>query len=186
MITDKNEISRLGKLYPIIISKYDPKWPKIFADEKELIKKSLGAGNIEKISHIGSTSVKGMPAKPTIDILLEVRSDMKNSDIVAKLTNMGYAFDPQPQNPPPHMMFMKGYGKEGFTGQAYHIHVRYKGDWDELYFRDYLEKHNDAAKEYASLKIRLKEKYEFNREAYTDGKTEFIRDIVKKARKEQK
>jgi len=36
------------------------------------------------------------------------------------------------------MMFMKGYTSEGFQGQEYHVHVRYSGDWDELYFRDYL------------------------------------------------
>jgi len=35
------------------------------------------------------------------------------------------------------MMFMKGYTNEGFKGQVYHVHVRYSGDWDELYFKDF-------------------------------------------------
>lgn len=32
----------------------------------------------------------------------------------------------------------KGYTKEGFADKVYHIHLRYTGDNDELYFRDYL------------------------------------------------
>lgn len=32
------------------------------------------------------------------------------------------------------MMFMKGYTPQGFRGQAYHLHVRYAGDWDEPIF----------------------------------------------------
>ena len=80
------------------------------------------------------------------------------------------------------MMFMKGYTPRGFEGQAYHIHVRYPGDWDELYFRDYLILHPDSARKYGELKLQLKEKYEFDREAYTRGKTEFIQSVIKKAR----
>jgi GrpB-like predicted nucleotidyltransferase (UPF0157 family) len=186
MITDEDEIKRLGRLYPIILSDYDPGWPEIYAAEKKHIEDALGAGNIARISHIGSTSITGMKAKPTIDILLEVRNGLEDNRIIAALTGIGYGYDPQPQNPPPHMMFMKGYGREGFEGQAYHVHVRYEGDWDELYFREYLSMHPEMAEEYADLKRRLKERYEFDREAYTKGKTEFIRITMKKARKEIK
>jgi hypothetical protein len=35
---------------------------------------------------------------------------------------------------------------------------------------------------HASLKLQLKEKYEFNREANTCGKTEFVKSVVKEAR----
>ncbi|ADN37257.1 protein of unknown function UPF0157 [Methanolacinia petrolearia DSM 11571] len=186
MITDEDEIKRLGRLYPIILSDYNPAWPEIYAAEKKHIEDVLGAGNIAGITHIGSTSIKGMTAKPTIDILIEVRDGLEDERIIAALTGIGYGYDPQPQNPPPHMMFMKGYGEEGFEGQAYHIHVRYEGDWDELYFREYLSMHPKAAEEYADLKHRLKESYEFNREAYTKGKTEFVRITIKKAREEIK
>ena len=44
----------------------------------------------------------------------------------------GYLYTPQPQNPPPGMMYMKGYTLRGFERQTYHLHVRYPGDWDEL------------------------------------------------------
>jgi len=81
------------------------------------------------------------------------------------------------------MMFMKGYTPQGFQGQAYHVHVRYSGDWDELYFRDYLQTHRKVADEYGRLKIELKDKYEHNREAYTKGKTKFIQRVTEQARR---
>jgi len=81
-------------------------------------------------------------------------------------------------------MFMKGYTSHGFEGQAYHIHVRYPGDWDELYFRDYLKSHPETAEEYGNLKLELKTIYQYDRDAYTRAKSDFINEINKLARKE--
>lgn len=50
-----------------------------------------------------------------------------------------------------------------------------------LLFRDFLRAHPEAAKEYMKLKKSLAIRYRNNREAYTEGKTLFIQDIVKKA-----
>jgi GrpB-like predicted nucleotidyltransferase (UPF0157 family) len=82
------------------------------------------------------------------------------------------------------MMFIRGYTPEGFKGQAFHVHVRYSGDWDELYFRDYLVAHREIVEEYGRLKITLKQQYEHDREAYTNAKTDFIKRITKLARAE--
>ena len=81
-------------------------------------------------------------------------------------------------------MFMKGYTLDGFKGQAYHVHVRYAGDWDEIYFKNYLLKHPDTAEEYEKLKTELKNKFEHDREGYTNGKTDYIKRITLLAREE--
>lgn len=81
------------------------------------------------------------------------------------------------------MMFLKEYTENGFQGQAYHIHVRYSGDWDEIYFRDYLLANPDVAKEYGELKVQLAKQYKNDREEYTKSKTEFIKRITEVARK---
>jgi GrpB-like predicted nucleotidyltransferase (UPF0157 family) len=70
--------------------------------------------------------------------------------------------------------YNKGYTKYGFDEKVYHLHVRYADDWSELYFRDYLIGHPEVANEYADLKKQLKEKYQHNRDAYTDEKEEFV------------
>jgi len=78
----------------------------------------------------------------------------------------------------------KGYTKEGFADRVYHIHLRYAGDNNELYFRDYLNGHPDVAKEYEALKLQLWKQYEHNRDAYTEAKTDFISKWTEEARKE--
>lgn len=181
---EEMDYHELGKFFPIIISKYNPDWANLYLTEKNLIEKAIGLSNIKRIHHFGSTAIPGICAKPTIDILLEVCDDINPKDLIHNFRSMGYNYSPQPNNPPPHMMFMKGYTINGFRGQAYHLHVRYSGDWDELYFCDYLILHPEVAEEYGKLKIQLKEKYEQDREAYTRGKTDFIKAITGEARKE--
>lgn len=181
---DEMSFGELGRLFPIILSDYNPAWPALYSAEKALIESRIGENNLVRISHYGSTSIPGITAKPTIDILLEVSDDIDKGRLISSFADMGYGYDPQPKNPAPHMMFMKGYTPQGFSGQVYHVHVRYSGDWDELYFRDYLFLHPDVALQYAALKRQLRERYEYDREAYTRGKTGFIRAITRIARDE--
>ena len=181
---DEMSAEELGRLFPIILSEHDPAWAGLYAAERDRITGAVGKENIARISHYGSTSVPGLLAKPTIDILIEIKDTTDTAAFIRNLTGIGYGYTPQSRSPPPHMMFMRGYSPEGFKGQAYHVHVRYSGDWDELVFRDYLIAHPETAREYADVKIRLREKFEFDREGYTWGKTEFIRAVGQKARRE--
>ena len=176
----------LWRLFPIIITEYNEDWPKFYNEEKLHIEKAIGVENIFRINHYGSTSIPGMIAKPTIDILLEVFEHVENGHIIRKMEEIGYIYSPQVNNPPPHMMFLKGYTSEGFKGQAYHVHVRYPGNWDELYFRDYLISNPDLAKRYGELKLELKKIYEFNRDGYTEAKSEFIKEVTQMAKNELK
>lgn len=87
---------------------------------------------------------------------------------------MGILHTEQPNNPPPHLMFMKGYTLKGFAERVFHLHVRYNNDWDELYFRDYLQMHPDIAQQYGKLKSELQLRFEHDRDKYTQEKTSFI------------
>ncbi len=174
------------RLFPIILMEHDPEWKTMYLEEKKQLINYIGINNIERISHIGSTSVTGLVAKPTIDILIEIKETTDLDQLIANIKAAGYLFTRQDDNPPPHMMFMKGYTPDGFRGQAFHVHVRYSGDWNELYFRDYLKKHPEAAEEYGRLKQSLKEEYEFDRDGYTASKSGFISKITGLARMEYK
>jgi GrpB-like predicted nucleotidyltransferase (UPF0157 family) len=74
------------------------------------------------------------------------------------------------------MTFGKGYDKDGICTQTFHVHIRIKSNTpqDEIYFRDYLRENSAVRNEYAKLKYTLSEKYQFNREKYTQAKTEFV------------
>ena len=185
MARDLNQLStdELGQLFPIIIVDYNPDWPRLALIEKKNVIKNIGKEFISRIEHIGSTAIPGLCAKPTIDILLEIL-DITNCDLLIKqLRKIGYHYIPKPENPPPHMMFAKGYSESGITGQTFHIHVRYPGDWDEIVFRDYLLNNPTVTAEYAILKRKHAVEFKNDREKYTDSKSTFIKTTNLIARK---
>ena len=76
-----------------------------------------------------------------------------------------------------------GYTPSGFADKVFHLHICYEGDNNELYFRDYLNEHSETAKSYERMKLDLWKKYEHNRNAYTEAKTEFVKKWTAEARK---
>lgn len=179
--------AELGRLFPIIISAPNPEWKSLFETEKKNLKNILGDKAI-RIEHFGSTAIPNLAAKPTIDILVEIPADpsVKN-EIIDLMKANGYHFILRNDSPPPYLMFVKGYTNEGFKGQAYHIHMAEKehsGLWDRLYFRDYLMNHKATAMEYEKIKRHLAEEYKYDREAYTEGKTAFIKQVTEKAKQQ--
>lgn len=69
--------------------------------------------------------------------------------------------------------------------RTHHIHVvEYQGkEWQQqIFFRDYLKEHPQAAKEYETLKVKLQKQYPLDRNAYTEGKADFIQQILHKMR----
>lgn len=171
------------QLFPVLLQPYDPVWVERYRQEEAAICETIGAENIARVTHIGSTAVPNLIAKPTIDILLELRPEADVQIIEQQILGLGYLLTEQPGNPPPHMTFLKGYTPRGFEGQAFHLHVRFRGDWDELYFRDYLRDNPQTAARYAEIKQELAERYRHNRDAYTAAKTKFVRYVTGLARR---
>jgi GrpB-like predicted nucleotidyltransferase (UPF0157 family) len=180
------EVERAA-LYPIILREYNPDYPTWFAEERDNLTRLIDAESIARIRHIGSTSVPGLLAKPTIDILLEIADNTDTEKLIAALPNPEYIClnPPDMPTPPPHLMFIKGYTDTGFAERVYHIHVRYKGDWDEPLFCDYLIAHPETAAEYAELKRGLFGEFEHDRDGYTYAKTEFIKNVMEIVRGEK-
>lgn len=176
----------IGKLFPVRIIPYDPNWKVLFEKEKDVIEKTLGKDLIFDIEHFGSTSVEGLASKPTIDILVEVENlnDTLKQIITLKLATIGYEkmHNAEKEN---KMTFGKGYDGNYSSTESYHIHIREKSNQpqDEIYFRDNLRQNPDIRDEYAKLKYSLAEKYEFNRESYTQAKTEFVTRITQQQKR---
>jgi GrpB-like predicted nucleotidyltransferase (UPF0157 family) len=148
----------------------------------------VGAENIVHLRHYGSTSIPGMFAKPTVDILLEITDSAEVGGIKFRMKSAGYiCLDGDAltmETPPPHMMFLGGYTPMGFAERVFHIHVQYAGsrEPDEIIFRDYLIAHPETAQEYADLKRSLWKNFEHDRDRYTAAKGEFIRAVTEKAK----
>ncbi len=176
----------LGRLFPIEIVPYNEQWNTLFLLEKELINNTLGEKVALRVEHFGSTAIEGLSAKPIIDILVEIPplNEELKATIIKKMDKIGYNFIWRTDDEVPYMNFVKGYTINGFEGQAFHVHMGDKNHslWDRIHFRDYLREHLDVAKEYENLKIELAEIHKYNRETYTQAKTEFITRITEIAK----
>ena len=165
---------------PIIVTEYDPAWPKLYEREAARLHQTLGKRFILCMEHVGSTAVPGLASKPIIDILIGVASlNEAKQYAVPILEALGYGY--WRDNPDPsRLFFVRGLPPHG--PRTYHIHIVEMSmsgrDWNKIAFRDYLRAHPDEAARYAALKQTLAARFCNDREAYTDGKSEYIQRVL--------
>ena len=170
-------LEELWQLFPIFLENHKTYWVDWYNEEVKNLKSILPQAI--DFYHIGSTAISGIMAKPIIDIIVAVDTCNQMSQVANILKENGYIIMSEKDN---RMALNKGYTESGFAEKVYHIHLRLKGDIDEVYFKNYLIANPDIAKEYEELKIRLWKKYEFDRDAYTNAKTEFVQKYTKLAK----
>jgi GrpB-like predicted nucleotidyltransferase (UPF0157 family) len=162
---------RTVKLVP-----HDKQWHVAFEREKKVLLKNIGDAAID-IQHVGSTAIKGISAKPIIDISVGVNKLSDAKKLIKPLSRAGYHFYDTHRD---RIFFAKGPERR----RTHHLHVmRYNGiKWkSDLFFRDYLSAHPARAKAYANVKIKLAKQYPEDREKYTAGKDAFINATLKLA-----
>ncbi len=164
----------------------DLNWPRMFAEERDHLLNSLPREMIGRIEHFGSTAVPGLAAKPIVDMMVEVRSlEETKSRIVPVLEAQGYDYFWRPtrgdDTPPFYAWFIK---RDAAGVRTHHIHMVEKdfAQWERLFFRDYLIEHPKVAKEYEALKLRLARNYPNDRVAYTEGKTDYVKQVTQVAK----
>ncbi len=162
----------LWELFPIFLTEHKDCWIEYYKEMEERLHSGLSGIQLVRISHIGSTAIRNIWAKDIVDILVEVARSENLETAAKSIEKMGFIKMSFSEN---RYSFNWGYTEEGFADKVYHLHLRYEGDHDELYFRDYLNEHPQVAKEYELSKLQLWAKFEHNRDAYTDSKSEFIR-----------
>ena len=174
-------LEELWERFPIFLAAHDDRWKDSFCKIEKTLTGRLSDYPVERISHIGSTAIQDIWAKNIVDVLVEISQSVDMKDVARILEQNGFTVMSFEAN---RISLNQGYTENGFADKVYHIHLRYAGDNDELYFRDYLNEHPIVAKEYETLKLRLWKQYEHNRDAYTDAKTDFISKWTTEARKE--
>lgn len=163
---------------PVRLVPYDPAWPQRFADERALLTGVLAPWLEGGIEHIGSTAIPDLLAKPMIDIMAGVRTLTGSTDARSALAQVGYLYFPYRAN------VMHWFCKPSPQRRTHHLHLVPHGSrlWQErLTFRDYLRAQPHIAREYADLKTQLAAQYEFDREAYTEVKSEFVQRVLRLA-----
>ena len=166
----------------IVVSDYDPGWPKLFEKESARIKNALGSFALT-IEHAGSTAVPGLPSKPIIDLLVAVPSvEEAKQRCIGPIEELGYAYIPAYASWLPGELFFR----KGPPGPwTHHLHLMELSNprWDTLLvFRDYLRAHPEAVQAYGRIKRALAASSKDDIEAYRTGKTAFVEEMTAKAR----
>ena len=179
-IISANAYYESGKILndEVALVEYDRKWPAQYEEMADWLRSNFYPELILRVEHYGSTAIPGMPAKPVIDILLEVPSFTEaRRQLIPAFNKPGCEYWWYHD----HMIVIVRDRPMGM--RTYHIHIAPAGHpvWDGLAFRDYLRAHPTEAKQYANLKLNLAEQHLADREAYTDSKEQFVREITKRS-----
>ena len=148
---------------------YDPGWPARFAEERSALDAAIGRWAS------GGTAVPGLDSKPIIDILVGVESLEASRSCFDLLSGLGYLYAPYRAEE------MHWFCKPHPSRRTHHLHLVPTDSSrcrDELTFRDRLLAAPEVAEEYPTLKRRLADRFPRDREAYTDGKTDFIDRVL--------
>ena len=163
------------KTKKVIVLPYDAAWESAFEAIRAEIQTALGDLMLG-IEHVGSTSVKGMSAKPCIDIDVVIRDYSVFDAVVQKLDAIGYIHEGDlgiqdreafKYADKPHLM-------------THHLYVCPR-DSEELHrhivFRDFLRKNPEAVKEYSMVKEKAAALFPDEIEQYISFKAPCIEEL---------
>ncbi len=176
-------LEELWELFPIYLTEHNSAWKQQYEKMAAFLKEKLSPCHIIRVSHIGSTAINDIWAKPIVDILVELAPDEDIAAVAERITDSGFLKMAESEG---RISLNYGYTENGFAENVYHLHLRYAGDNDELYFRDYLNDNPAIAGEYERLKLHLWHQYEHDRDGYTEAKVEFVKKRTTEAKKRYK
>ena len=162
---------------PIRLEPYDANWPTSYAAERARLV-SLFPLQLRAVEHIGSTAIPQMLAKPIVDILAGVDSMSVADSLVEEVLRHGYTtsrlFNEALTD---RRWFMRSI--DGRRTHHLHVVVFASPTWlRHLLFRDRLRSNPALAQSYGSLKSELALRFEHDREAYTNAKSEFVASVL--------
>ncbi len=165
------------------LAPYETGWARLYEAERARLQAAVGE-HVLDIQHVGSTAIPGIVAKPILDIAVAVHSFEAAYVCVAPIEALGYEYVGENGIPRRHY-FVRRDPETGQTLVHLHMNELDGPDWEnQVLFRDYLLAHPEAAAEYATLKRDLAAQYPRDREAYTEGKAQFIVQVLRLARSE--
>lgn len=167
---------------PVVLHEPDPGWPTLFAADAAAIRTALGATALA-VDHVGSTSVPGLPAKPIIDILLQVPDSADEGAYAPALSGVGYWL----QIREPHWLEHRVLYQRVDRGAPHDInlHVLSPEVGAEeiarlLGLRDWLRSHPEDRDRYAAVKRELAGRRWRYVQDYADAKTDIVESILAK------
>ena len=161
----------------VVVLPYDARWEQAFSQIKDEIQETLGSLAL-RIEHVGSTSVRGLPAKPIIDIDVVIKDYSVFDAVATALAGIGYQHEGDLGIAAREAF--KYDGKEHL--QKHHLYVCPQDSAElkrHLAFRDYLRSDPEAVREYSRIKEEGAALYPNDIEKYIQHKSQIIEKIYR-------
>ncbi len=155
---------------------YRLEWPALFEVAAGELRGALGA-SILAVHHVGSTSVPNLCAKPILDVLVSVEDFDEALGLVPRIEVLGYVFRRDEEIEDRHY-FRRG----DDWARTHHLSLATPSSRhhvDTIAFRDALRRDPQLASGYADLKLTLARRFPRDREAYVNGKTDFVMGVLR-------
>lgn len=160
----------------VILVDPDPTWPDAYAALAERIRAALSDTAIE-LHHVGSTSVRDLPAKPIIDLVLVVADPADEDSYVPALEADGWELRIREPDWYEHRVL-----KPAARDANLHVFAQGCDEVDRmLAFRDHLRRDHSDRELYAATKRDLAARDWPTVQHYADAKTDVVRDILSRA-----
>lgn len=96
MMKDKQDpfsgmsLEELWQMFPVFLTEHRPVWAQWYQEEGKRLLDILSMEDICEISHVGSTSIPSIWAKPIVDILVEIREGADMQAMKEHIIRGGY------------------------------------------------------------------------------------------------
>ena len=155
---------------------HDPEWEQLAAQKIEQICDVFGP-SAKDIQHIGSTAIRGIKAKPIIDIAIGVESfAVLTDELFSRLDKIDVYKSVQQ---PLLGIVLGGVRKNSKFPMNLHFVEINSTQWkNHIDFRDYMNRYPEKAKEYEKVKLESAALYPDDRDAYSKEKALFIKKMI--------
>lgn len=134
-------------------------------------------GAAAEVEVVGSSSVRGLLAKPIIDLAVGLDAEQPLSVVTQRLEADGWDYRGDAGSNGGHVFMLEA--RPLFRLAHLHVVDHQGAEWrNYLRFRDLLRSSPDARRRYESVKVELIERDHTNMRAYTSGKSDVVGSLL--------
>lgn len=164
----------------VVVIPYDSNWNHEFEKLKAYLEKTLG-DTIIGIEHVGSTSVKGLAAKPILDLDVIMESYDNFEEVKSRLEGLGYYYEGDLGIKNRQAFSYDESLKKEFMTHHLYVCPKYSEELNRhVIFRNYMRTHKEDIDAYSAVKLQAAKLYPTDIDSYCEYKSQCISDIYKK------
>ena len=162
----------------VTVVPYDIAWEQAFEEIKTELEAAVG-DLIIGIEHVGSTSVKGLAAKPCIDLDVVISDYSVFERLVRRLEDIGYIHEGDLGIKDREAFCYTE--KEHLYRHLLYVCPKYSMElYRHITFREYLKSHKEDAMRYGEVKIKAAQLYPNDIDRYIEYKSSCIEEMYRK------